>query len=81
MRESMPEVQFPPLSALEFITFDNPGLDLRSRCHKVLNLSQMRSYRLFPVNASVYLGENFDRLFVVVACIVNDKCLKEFGGT
>ena len=59
----------------------NPSLDFRGLRCKPFNLSQMRGYHLFPVNASVYLGENFDRLFVVVACIVNDKGLKEFGGT
>ena len=81
MRESMSEVQFPPFSALEFVTLDNPGLDPRSRRRKFLNLSQMQGYRLFTVNAFVYLGEDFDRLFVVIACIVNDEGLQEFSGT
>ena len=78
MRESVPEIQLPPLALLEFIPLDHTRLYSRSRARKFLKFSQMRGYRLFPVNAFVYFGKDVDRLFVVVTGIVNDEGLDEF---
>ena len=78
MRESVPEIQLPPLALLEFIPLDHTRLDSRSRARKFLKFSQMQGYRLFSVNAFVYFGKDFDRLFVVVTGIVNDEGLDEF---
>ena len=80
MRESVPEIQLPPLSLLEFVPLDHTRLYSRSRARKFFKLSQMRGYRPFSVNAFVYFGKDFDRLLVVVSGIVNDKGLDEFRG-